>query len=69
MLNDAFSLGRGAVVDQLIGFQMTKYMQKEEEYAPWIAALDAIQYIELMFSNSAAMGALQVLFLSLQCLT
>lgn len=61
LINDAFSLARVGRVDYPIALNLTLYMDKENDYIPWEAALGVISYITDMFSRYSGYGPLEVI--------
>ncbi|XP_030856224.1 aminopeptidase N isoform X2 [Strongylocentrotus purpuratus] len=59
LINDAFSLARVGRVDYPIALNLTLYMDKENDYIPWEAALGVISYITDMFSRYSGYGPLE----------
>lgn len=45
LIDDVCYLGRAGKVPQTLALDMTMYLRKEEDYLPWSAALDCLNYI------------------------
>ena len=59
---------RAGLVDQLIGMQMTEYLDREREYVVWTTAVNSISYVSTMLDRSPGYGHLEVRRLYFVCL-
>ncbi|NXX83399.1 AMPN Aminopeptidase, partial [Urocolius indicus] len=56
IINDAFNLARAKYIDVTVALNTTRFLSNETEYMPWQAALDSLQYFQLMFDRSEVFG-------------
>nr|XP_025963802.1 aminopeptidase N [Dromaius novaehollandiae] len=56
IIDDAFNLARAGYVDVTVALNTTRFLSQETEYMPWQAALDNLDYLELMFDRSEVFG-------------
>ncbi|WAR30158.1 AMPN-like protein [Mya arenaria] len=59
LIGDAFNLARASRVDYGLAFNMTTYLAHEDNYVPWKAFLDCIDFIQGMLSKTSAYVLLQ----------
>lgn len=57
LLDDAFNLARGSLLDYNMAFNLTVYLKDDDEYLPWNTFLDAFLYIGQMLSKTPVQGA------------
>ncbi|KFM82328.1 Glutamyl aminopeptidase, partial [Stegodyphus mimosarum] len=48
LLDDALSLTRSGILDAVLAFNITRYLEKEEEYAPWQSAVFRFEQINVL---------------------
>ncbi|NXM78588.1 AMPN Aminopeptidase, partial [Serilophus lunatus] len=58
LIDDAFNLARAKYVNVTLALDTTRFLSKETEYMPWEAALNNLQYLQLMFDRSEVFGAM-----------
>ncbi|NXU33754.1 AMPN Aminopeptidase, partial [Drymodes brunneopygia] len=56
IIDDAFNLARAKYVNVTLALRTTQFLRNEMEYMPWQAALNNLQYFQLMFDRSAVFG-------------
>ena len=56
ILNDAFSLARAGRLNYSTALSLTNYLQKEEDYVPWQAALHSLDYLDQMLGRTGVYG-------------
>ncbi|CAG2235226.1 CD249 [Mytilus edulis] len=54
LIDDVFNLARAGLVKHTTALDMTKYLKKEEDYAPWYSALGGLGFIRKMLQKSPA---------------
>ncbi|OWF44858.1 endoplasmic reticulum aminopeptidase 2-like [Mizuhopecten yessoensis] len=59
LIDDVCYLARAKKVSQTLALDMTKYLQKEQDYLPWSVALDCLNYIGERLRNKAVYDKLQ----------
>ncbi|XP_032650172.1 aminopeptidase N [Chelonoidis abingdonii] len=59
IIDDAFNLARAKHISIVLALNTTTYLGKEQEYLPWSAALDNLDYFRLMFDRSEVYGPMQ----------
>ncbi|XP_078578758.1 aminopeptidase N-like isoform X2 [Branchiostoma floridae x Branchiostoma japonicum] len=52
LIDDAFNNVRGSILLIPTAMEMTRYLDKEENYVPWRAALDALHYVKTVVHGS-----------------
>ena len=57
IIDDAFNLARSGLLSYDIALGVTSYLNKEEEYIPWSAALGGMRYIRDMLKRTPAYGS------------
>ena len=45
-----------------VALNATKYLRKEMEYVPWLAAFNNLRYLDVMLRSTPQYGAFQVCF-------
>ncbi|XP_050688585.1 aminopeptidase N-like isoform X2 [Eriocheir sinensis] len=65
LLDDALDLASAGQLSYDLALNLNSYLEKEEEYYPWSAALDNMGYIEEMFTRTGGYGNLRTYLLSL----
>lgn len=60
IMNDALNLARAGLVNYEIPLNLTKYLEKEEEFLPWEATLTALSYLNSMMERTSGYGLLKV---------
>jgi len=65
LLDDAFALGRAAVLDYNTVLNLTSYLGGEREYVAWVTALTGFNYMQERLFGSHVYGALEKYVLSL----
>ncbi|KAJ7417602.1 Aminopeptidase Ey [Pitangus sulphuratus] len=58
IIDDAFNLARAKYVSVTLALNTTRFLSQETEYMPWEAALNNLQYFQLMFDRSEVFGAM-----------
>ncbi|NWR80392.1 AMPN Aminopeptidase, partial [Centropus unirufus] len=58
IIDDAFNLARAKYVNVTLALSTTRFLSKETEYMPWRAALNNLQYFQLMFDRSEVFGVM-----------
>ncbi|PKU32289.1 aminopeptidase n [Limosa lapponica baueri] len=58
IIDDAFNLARAKYVNVTLALDTTKFLSQETEYMPWEAALNNLQYFQLMFDRSEVFGVM-----------
>ncbi|NXY79389.1 AMPN Aminopeptidase, partial [Glareola pratincola] len=58
IVDDAFNLARAKYVNVTLALSTTRFLSKETEYMPWEAALNNLQYFQLMFDRSEVFGVM-----------
>ncbi|KAM6426351.1 aminopeptidase N [Liasis olivaceus] len=59
IIDDAFNLARAEHVGTDLALNTTRYLANETEYLPWDAALDNLDYFQLMFDRSEVYEPMQ----------
>ncbi|XP_052106945.1 endoplasmic reticulum aminopeptidase 1-like [Mytilus californianus] len=54
LIDDVFNLARAGLVKHTTALDMTKYLKKEQDYAPWYSALDGLGFIRKILQKSPA---------------
>uniref|UniRef100_A0A336KRZ8 Aminopeptidase N n=2 Tax=Culicoides sonorensis TaxID=179676 RepID=A0A336KRZ8_CULSO len=52
LIDDALNLARAGYLDYRIALDVTKYLEHEDEYVPWKAAISALNFIDSMLIKS-----------------
>ncbi|NWW76560.1 AMPN Aminopeptidase, partial [Climacteris rufus] len=58
IIDDAFNLARAKYVNVTLALSTTRFLSRETAYMPWQAALNNLQYFQLMFDRSEVFGAM-----------
>ncbi|NXP72549.1 AMPN Aminopeptidase, partial [Ramphastos sulfuratus] len=58
IIDDAFNLARASYVNVTLALNTTRFLSWEREYMPWAAALNNLQYFQLMFDRSEVFGVM-----------
>ncbi|NXN59363.1 AMPN Aminopeptidase, partial [Rynchops niger] len=58
IIDDAFNLARAKYVNVTLALSTTRFLSWETEYMPWEAALNNLQYFQLMFDRSEVFGVM-----------
>ncbi|NWV98288.1 AMPN Aminopeptidase, partial [Machaerirhynchus nigripectus] len=58
IIDDAFNLARAKYVSVTLALNTTRFLSRERAYMPWQAALNNLQYFQLMFDRSEVFGAM-----------
>lgn len=58
IIDDAFNLARAQQVSVTLALNTTRFLSGETAYMPWQAALNNLQYFQLMFDRSEVFGAM-----------
>ncbi|NXH15706.1 AMPN Aminopeptidase, partial [Bucco capensis] len=58
IIDDAFNLARAQYVNVTLALSTTRFLSQETAYIPWAAALNNLQYLQLMFDRSEVFGAM-----------
>ncbi|NXF91944.1 AMPN Aminopeptidase, partial [Eubucco bourcierii] len=58
IIDDAFNLARASYVNVTLALNTTRFLSRETEYMPWAAALNNLQYFQLMFDRSEVFGVM-----------
>ncbi|KAM9224187.1 aminopeptidase N [Leptosomus discolor] len=58
IIDDAFNLARAKHVSVALPLNTTRFLSQETEYIPWQAALNNLQYFQLMFDRSEVFGVM-----------
>ncbi|NXI75327.1 AMPN Aminopeptidase, partial [Rhipidura dahli] len=56
IIDDAFNLARAKYINVTVALNTTRFLRNETEYMPWQAALNNLQYFQLMFERSEVFG-------------
>eukprot|EP00092_Neocalanus_flemingeri_P026889 GFUD01029145.1.p1 GENE.GFUD01029145.1~~GFUD01029145.1.p1 ORF type:complete len:1053 (+),score=224.11 GFUD01029145.1:199-3357(+) len=59
VMDDAFDLARGGLLDYSTALRTTEYLKSEVDYIPWKAALTGFVYLENMMKRTAGFGDLK----------
>lgn len=60
LLDDALALARAGQLDYDTAMGVTSYLEKELEYIPWKAALNALSYIDTMLVRTSVYANFKV---------
>ncbi|NXT18500.1 AMPN Aminopeptidase, partial [Syrrhaptes paradoxus] len=58
IIDDAFNLARAKYVNVTLALSTTRFLSRDTEYMPWQAALNNLNYFQLMFDRSEVFGAM-----------
>ncbi|KAM6119331.1 aminopeptidase N [Pterocles gutturalis] len=58
IINDAFNLARAKYVNVTLALSTTRFLSRDTEYMPWQAALNNLNYFQLMFDRSEVFGVM-----------
>ncbi|XP_027752999.1 aminopeptidase N [Empidonax traillii] len=58
IIDDAFNLARAKYINVTLALDTTRFLSQETAYMPWEAALNNLQYFQLMFDRSEVFGAM-----------
>ncbi|NXX19078.1 AMPN Aminopeptidase, partial [Podargus strigoides] len=58
IIDDAFNLARAKHVNVTLALSTTRFLGQETAYMPWQAALNNLQYFQLMFDRSEVFGVM-----------
>ncbi|XP_068814489.1 aminopeptidase N [Struthio camelus] len=58
IIDDAFNLARAKYIGVTVALNTTRFLSKETAYMPWQAALNNLNYFELMFDRSEVFGVM-----------
>ncbi|NXA57608.1 AMPN Aminopeptidase, partial [Nothocercus julius] len=58
IIDDAFNLARAKYLNVTVALNTTWFLDKETEYMPWQAALNNLDYLELMLDRSEVFGVM-----------
>lgn len=61
ILDDYLNAARAGLVTYPTALELTRYLNKERDYAPWTAASVALDFIDIMLYGSKAYQAWKVL--------
>jgi aminopeptidase N len=56
ILDDAFNLARADLLHYKTAFKLTKYMENENEYTPWDAAMNGLAFVRNILSQTSSYG-------------
>ncbi|NXC51006.1 AMPN Aminopeptidase, partial [Penelope pileata] len=59
IIDDAFNLARAKYVNVTLALNTTRFLSGETAYMPWQAALNNLQYFQLMFDRSEVFGVMR----------
>ncbi|CAH1779550.1 unnamed protein product [Owenia fusiformis] len=59
IVDDALSLAKAGIVDEVSGLSATEYMGEEDEWLVWYPATQALTYIDLMLRDTVTYGLYQ----------
>lgn len=62
MMDDSLNLAKAGLLDYGIALNLTRYLEKEDQFLPWSSALDSLQYVDSMLSRKPGYGLFKVLF-------
>lgn len=51
LLDDAFNLARAGYIDYSIPFALSKYLKKETDYEPWLAAVNNFMFLNRILNK------------------
>lgn len=60
LIDDAFELAKHNFLNYVVVLNLTKYLARETEYAPWSTAIRRLVELEILLSNTAVRGAFVV---------
>lgn len=60
IMNDALNLARAGLLVYEVPLNLTKYLEREEEFLPWEATLTALSYLDSMMKRTPGYGLLKV---------
>ena len=60
LLDDALALARAGQLDYATAMGVTSYLEKELDYIPWKAALNALSYIDTMLVRTSVYANFKV---------
>lgn len=60
IIDDALNLATVGLLEYDIALEVTSYLNKENEYVPWNAALTGLEYIGEMLEDNASYGNFKV---------
>jgi hypothetical protein len=52
LLDDALNLARAGKLPYSVALDLTKYLEHEEDYIPWAAALNALSFLDGRLTNN-----------------
>lgn len=64
LLIDAFGFVRAGLLNASVALDLSKYLRYENEYGPWKAALDALDYVSTIHIGTPLYEPVQVGWLS-----
>lgn len=53
IMNDALNLAKANILDYEVALDLTKYLEREEDYLPWESSFSSLNYISSMLSRSS----------------
>ncbi|GBN33375.1 Glutamyl aminopeptidase [Araneus ventricosus] len=56
LLDDALTLSRVGILDSAIAFNLTRYLEKEEDYVPWETAILHLEVLDVLMQESPALS-------------
>nr|XP_047902278.1 aminopeptidase N [Anser cygnoides]XP_047902279.1 aminopeptidase N [Anser cygnoides] len=59
IIDDAFNLARAKYINVTLALNTTQFLGQETAYMPWQAALNNLQYFQLMFDRSEVFGVMK----------
>uniref|UniRef100_A0A0P5FVD5 Aminopeptidase n=1 Tax=Daphnia magna TaxID=35525 RepID=A0A0P5FVD5_9CRUS len=59
IMNDALNLARAGLLVYEVPLNLTKYLEREEEFLPWEATLTALSYLDSMMKRTPGYGLLK----------
>ncbi|GFT63992.1 glutamyl aminopeptidase [Nephila pilipes] len=56
LLDDALTLARVGILDSALAFNLTRYLEKEEDYVPWETAILHMEVLDVLMQESPALS-------------
>ena len=61
IIDDVLNLARAGLLKYQLALEVTTYLNKEDEYVPWAAALSGLEYLDEMLKGTASYGDFKVI--------
>ncbi|XP_035223486.1 endoplasmic reticulum aminopeptidase 1-like isoform X2 [Stegodyphus dumicola] len=59
LLDDALTLSRVGILDSALALNLTRYLEKEEDYVPWETAILQLEVLDVLMQESPALSLFQ----------